>query len=233
MILEASNVTKRYGAQTILQSLSLQLDRGQSLALLGPSGSGKTTLLSLLGLLMAPSSGEIRLLGQLTGNLKDSDLSLLRNRHIGIVFQSAQLIGPLTVWENVLLPAHLAGKSEEKRSRAGELLESLRLSGRINHRPHQLSYGQKRRVALARALLMEPSLLLADEPTNDLDPLTAKKVTELLLDWTQRGGALVVATHDRELARSADRRFVIEEGRLVEAEPAKVAGKEREEVAAS
>ncbi|MCW2277680.1 ABC transporter ATP-binding protein [Heliophilum fasciatum] len=214
MIIEALEITKKYGRDTILSAVSLGIEAGQSIAVLGPSGSGKTTLLSLLGLLLEPSGGEIRLYDRTTQGLSDGELSNLRNQHFGFVFQSSQLIGSLTVGENVLVPARLAGKAQEKQKRSIEILEQLGLASRIHHLPHQLSFGQKRRVALARALILEPPLIFADEPTNDLDAAMAHQVTERLLALQHQGVALMVATHDRQLAEKLDRRFLIEQGKL-------------------
>ncbi|MTV48258.1 ATP-binding cassette domain-containing protein [Heliobacillus mobilis] len=214
MMIEAIDVTKRYGNETILSSISFEIKKGQSVAVLGPSGSGKTTLLSILGLLLEPCCGEILLYGQRMRGLSDTELSNLRNHHMGYVFQNSQLIGSLTVGDNVLLPARLAGKAREKQKQSREILEQFGLANRINHLPHQLSFGQKRRVALARALVMEPQLILADEPTNDLDEKMAQQVSHVLLGLKDQGVALIVATHDRQLAERMDRRVRIDQGKL-------------------
>ncbi|WP_243237144.1 ABC transporter ATP-binding protein [Heliobacterium chlorum] len=214
MMMEAIDVTKRFGKDTVLASVSFRLDKGQSMAVLGPSGSGKTTLLSLLGLLLTPSSGEILFQGQRIQGLSDRELSNLRNHQLGYVFPSSQLIGSLTVWDNILLPARLAGKTREKQKRSRELIEQLGLATRMDHLPHQLSFGQKRRAALARALVMEPQLILADEPTNDLDDNMAKEVSRVLQGAKARGISLIIATHDYPLAESMERRFRIDRGRL-------------------
>jgi putative ABC transport system ATP-binding protein len=182
--------------------------------IVGPSGSGKTTLLALLALLLEPTSGEIRVAGRNAGGLSDGERSRLRNTFYGFIFQSAQLVGSLSVLDNVLLPAFLAGKTREKRVVARELLDRLGLSARADFLPHQLSLGQKRRVALARALLLRPKVILADEPTNDLDARRASQVADFLLGLPADGYALVLVTHDRVLAERAGNRWEIHEGKL-------------------
>jgi putative ABC transport system ATP-binding protein len=214
ILLEAENVSRRYGAETILDNVSLQVRAGEVTTIVGPSGSGKTTLLALLALLLEPSSGTIRVAGRDAGKLSDAECSHLRNTFYGFVFQTAQLIGSLSVLDNVLLPALLAGKAREKRVVARELLDRLGLSARADFLPHQLSLGQKRRVALARALLLRPAVILADEPTNDLDARRAAQVADFLLGLPADGYALVLVTHDPQLAERAGNRWHIHEGKL-------------------
>ena len=212
--MEAENVSRSYGTETILENVNLQVRAGEVTTIVGPSGSGKTTLLALLALLLEPSSGQIRIGGQDAGKLSDAERSHLRNTFYGFIFQTAQLIGSLTVLDNVLLPAFLAGKTREKRNVARELLDRLGLSARADFLPHQLSLGQKRRVALARALLLRPPLILADEPTNDLDSRRAAQVADFLLSLPSDGYALVLVTHDQQLAERAGNRWQINEGKL-------------------
>jgi putative ABC transport system ATP-binding protein len=214
IILEAEHVSRRYGAETILDNVSLQVRAGEVTTIVGPSGSGKTTLLALLALLLEPSSGVIRVGGREVGKLSDAERSRLRNTFYGFIFQTAQLIGSLSVLDNVLLPALLAGKAREKRAVARELLDRLGLSARAEFLPHQLSLGQKRRVALARALLLRPAVILADEPTNDLDARRAAQVADFLLALPADGYALVLVTHDVQLAEHAGNRWQIQEGKL-------------------
>ena len=214
ILLEAENVSRSYGTETILENVNLQVRAGEVTTIVGPSGSGKTTLLALLALLLEPSSGQIRIGGQDAGKLSDAERSHLRNTFYGFIFQTAQLIGSLTVLDNVLLPAFLAGKTREKRNVARELLDRLGLSARADFLPHQLSLGQKRRVALARALLLRPPLILADEPTNDLDSRRAAQVADFLLSLPSDGYALVLVTHDQQLAERAGNRWQINEGKL-------------------
>ncbi len=214
ILLEAENVSRSYGTETILDNVSLQVRAGEVTTIVGPSGSGKTTLLALLALLLEPSSGVIRVAGRDAGGLSDAERSRLRNTYFGFIFQTAQLIGSLSVLDNVLLPAFLAGKTREKRAVARELLDRLGLGTRADFLPHQLSLGQKRRVALARALLLRPAVILADEPTNDLDTRRARQVADFLLGLPADGYALVLVTHDTELAERAGNRWLIHDGRL-------------------
>ena len=215
ILLEAKNVSRSYGTETILDNVSLQVRAGEVTTIVGPSGSGKTTLLALLALLLEPSSGQIHVAGRDAGNLSDTERSQLRNSFYGFVFQTAQLIGSLSVLDNVLLPALLAGKAREKRAVARELLDRLGLSARADFLPHQLSLGQKRRVALARALLLRPSVILADEPTNDLDARRAAQVADFLLGLPADGYAVVLVTHDHALAERTGNCWQIHEGKLV------------------
>lgn len=215
MLIEARNVTKTYGNDTILDKVSLGIAAGESLAVTGPSGSGKSTLMSMLGLLLQPTEGDLFFEGRKVTELSDDDRSRLRNRSYGFIFQNPQLIGSLSVLENVLVPARLARKRGQEKA-AGRALEVLGLSHRLRHLPHQLSIGQKRRVAIARALLLEPAVIFADEPTNDLDQELAVRIGEFLLELPRKGCALVLVTHDADLAIQADRAVHIEEGAVRE-----------------
>jgi ABC-type lipoprotein export system ATPase subunit len=215
MLIEAIGVTKRFENDTILNDISLGVAAGESLAVTGPSGSGKSTLMSMLGLLLQPTEGEVCFKGRRASELSDDDRSRLRNRSYGFIFQNPQLIGSLSVLDNVLVPARLARKRgmEEEAIRT---LESFGLKNRLRHLPHQLSIGQKRRVAIARALLLEPDVVFADEPTNDLDQELAARIGGFLLELPRKGCALVLVTHDAELAQKADRAVRIVEGRVRE-----------------
>jgi len=213
-VLEAEDVSRNYGTETILDRVSLQVRAGEVTTIVGPSGSGKTTLLALLALLLEPSSGKIRVAGRDAAGLSDAERSHLRNTFYGFIFQTAQLIGSLSVLDNVLLPAFLAGSAREHRVVARELLDRLGLSARADFLPHQLSLGQKRRVALARALLLRPAVILADEPTNDLDARRAAQVADFLLSLPADGYALLLVTHDPQLAERAGNRWQIHEGKL-------------------
>ena len=203
MLLQAVNVSRSFGSEEILRDLSFDVPLGESLAITGPSGSGKSTLMSLLGLLLEPTSGEIRFEGTNTKALSDEQRSRLRNRSFGFIFQNPQLIGSLSVLHNVLVPARLARKRGME-DEAIRLLTKLGLAHRLEHLPHQLSIGQKRRVAVARALLLQPAVVFADEPTNDLDAERAGELSELLLTLPKQGHALVLVTHDCALAGRAD-----------------------------
>jgi putative ABC transport system ATP-binding protein len=201
---------------TILHSLSLQIPHGQFVAIVGPSGSGKSTLLGLIAGLDAPSSGHV-LIDQVDITRLDEDsLARLRGEKIGFVFQFFHLIPSLTAYENVAVPMEIAG-SPNVRTRAERLLEEVGLTGRAHHYPSQLSGGEQQRVALARALANDPPIVLADEPTGNLDSANGRHIMELLRTIHKvRGTTLVLVTHDAELAAMADARLVLRDGRVVE-----------------
>jgi putative ABC transport system ATP-binding protein len=200
----------------ILKGIDLEIPRGQFAAIMGPSGSGKSTLLGLLAGLDTPTSGQVILDGEDITHLAEDDMALLRGRKIGFVFQSYHLISTLTAEENVLLPMELAGAEAGGRERARELLERVGLSGRSDHYPVQLSGGEQQRVALARAFALRPPILLADEPTGNLDSTTGSAVLELLLALNrEQGTTMVLVTHEPSLAESADRRIVLRDGLVV------------------
>ena len=200
----------------ILKGIDLEIPRGQFAAIMGPSGSGKSTLLGLLAGLDTPTSGQVILDGEDITNLGEDDMALLRGRKIGFVFQSYHLISTLTAEENVLLPMELAGAEAGGRERARELLERVGLGGRSDHYPVQLSGGEQQRVALARAFALRPPILLADEPTGNLDTATGSAVLELLLALNrEQGTTMVLVTHEQSLAESADRRIVLRDGLVV------------------
>jgi putative ABC transport system ATP-binding protein len=200
----------------ILKGIDLTIPRGQFAAIMGPSGSGKSTLLGLLAGLDTPTSGQVILDGEDITNLGEDDMALLRGRKIGFVFQSYHLIATLTAEENVLLPMELAGAEAGGRDRARELLERVGLGGRSDHYPVQLSGGEQQRVALARAFALRPPILLADEPTGNLDSATGSAVLELLLALNrEQGTTMVLVTHEQSLAESADRRIVLRDGLVV------------------
>jgi putative ABC transport system ATP-binding protein len=220
-ILELKSVSKWIDTGThrvnILQDIDLAVDRGEFLAVMGASGSGKSTLLGLLAGLDSPSRGSIRLDGEEIGGMGEDKLADLRGRKIGFVFQSYQLIPTLTAEENVLLPAELAGETGDGAvRRARELLETVGLADRLDHYPVQLSGGEQQRVALARAFIRKPPLLLADEPTGNLDSKNGQQVLDLLLTLNrQEGATLILVTHDRELAAHATRIVTLRDGRIV------------------
>src|SRR5438067_7807998 len=216
----ARQVTKRIDTAThtveILKGIDFEVEAGQFLAIMGASGSGKSTLLGLLAGLDSPTSGQILLDGAEITGLEEDELALLRGRKVGFVFQSYQLIPTLTAEENVLLPLDLAGGARDGRKRALELLESVGLLDRRDHYPVQLSGGEQQRVALARAFVMHPPILMADEPTGNLDTKNGRLVLDLLLHLNQREKAtLLLVTHDRELASFADRTITLRDGIIV------------------
>jgi putative ABC transport system ATP-binding protein len=200
----------------ILRGIDLEIPKGQFAAIMGPSGSGKSTLLGLLAGLDFPTSGQVLLDGQDITHLSEDEMALLRGRKIGFVFQSYHLIPTLTAEENVVLPMELVGGADDGRKRARELLERVGLKGRFDHYPVQLSGGEQQRVALARAFALRPPILLADEPTGNLDTATGKMVLELLLALNREQGAtMVLVTHEQTLAECADRRIVLRDGLVV------------------
>ena len=200
----------------ILKGIDLEIPRGQFAAIMGPSGSGKSTLLGLLAGLDSPTTGQIFLDGEEITSLDEDHMALLRGRKIGFVFQSYHLVPTLTAEENVLLPMELAGNGAGGRSRARELLERVGLGARRDHYPVQLSGGEQQRVALARAFALRPPILLADEPTGNLDTATGRLVLDLLLAMNREQGAtMVLVTHEETIAACADRRIILRDGLVV------------------
>ena len=220
-ILELRSITKSIdtGAHRvdILRGIELSIDRGEFVAIMGASGSGKSTLLGLLAGLDSPTTGDILLDGDIISRLPEDSLAAIRGRKIGFVFQSYQLIPTLTAEENVLLPAELAGESSAScLDRARHLLDTVGLAERRDHYPVQLSGGEQQRVALARAFMRKPPLLLADEPTGNLDSTNGRQILELLLSLNRAEGAtLVLVTHDHELASHATRIITLKDGLVV------------------
>ena len=220
--LSVENVTKDFPTRgeplQVLRGVSLQLSAGENAAVVGPSGSGKSTLLNVVGALDVPTSGRVVLDGEDPALLGERDLAAFRNRKIGFVFQDHHLLPQCSVLENVLVPTVAAGPTPpEAIERGWHLLDRVGLSQRLDHRPAELSGGERQRVALARALIRKPALLLADEPTGNLDRTTAAAVAELLLALQeQEGMMLVVVTHSPALAGRMSRQFELDEGELKE-----------------
>ncbi len=220
-VLSLRDVTRTIDTGThrveILRGISFDVARGEFVAIMGASGSGKSTLLGLVAGLDTPTSGSIRIEGEEISRLDEDALAVLRGRKIGFVFQSYQLIPTLTAEENVLLPAELAGEDlAAAQRRARELLKTVGLEERLDHYPVQLSGGEQQRVALARAFIRKPPLLLADEPTGNLDSVNGRHVLELLLSLNRSEGAtLVLVTHDRELASHATRIITLRDGQIL------------------
>lgn len=220
-MLTLHHVTKTYGKGHLqvdaLRDVELQVDTGEFVAVIGPSGSGKTTLMNILGCLDDPTQGEYLLDGVPVGRLSSREKAVLRNREIGFVFQSFNLVSSLTAQENVELPLVFRGMEGEKRREFSRLaLEQVGLSRRAHHRPWELSGGQQQRVAIARAIAAHPPLILADEPTGNLDPPSGQQVMELLRRMNQNGHTIVLITHDAQVAAMAGRRLRMEEGQLQE-----------------
>ena len=222
VILRVSNLTHKVDLEsitlTILQGVNLEINQGDSVAIVGRSGSGKTTLLGLLAGLDTPSEGSIELDGANISALSEDERAALRAQRVGFVFQSFQLLPALTALENVMLPLELAGRQNAE-ARARELLQRVGLGERLTHTPRQLSGGEQQRVAIARAFACEPAILFADEPTGNLDNRTGKDVSDLLMALNrEQGTTLVMVTHDEQLAARCGRQFHIEGGVLSEPE---------------
>ncbi len=204
--LRIENLGKSYGDDAVLENVSFTVGPGESIAFVSPSGSGKSTLLSMVGLLLSSTTGTVLVDDRDSDAMDDKELAALRRETFGFVFQHTQLVGSLRAVTNVMVPANFAGRrSFDARARAEQLLGHLGLSDRLMHFPYQLSVGQKRRVATARALLLDPPIIIADEPTNDLDESSAQSVADTLFERVEQGGTLLFATHDKELAGRADR----------------------------
>ena len=220
-VLALEGVTKSYGAEVVtevLKGIDLRLDRGEFAALVGPSGSGKSTLLNLLGLLDRPTKGRIVVAGEDTATLDDAGLTRLRGRTLGFVFQFHHLLPGLSAAENVMMPMIAAeGRtSREMLPRAGELLERVGLGEKVHARPNALSGGQQQRVAIARALALGPPLVLADEPTGNLDTGTADQIFRVMREFNEElGVAFLIVTHDPRLAKRCDRTIELVDGRVV------------------
>ena len=216
---KATDLHKRYrmGEQTIaaLDGVSLEVARGEFVAVMGPSGSGKSTLLYLLGLLDTPDSGTVAIEGNETTGLDDDALTALRRQRLGFLFQTFELIPNLSASENILLPAEIAGGREAATARLAVLARQLGIEERLGHRPRQLSGGQRQRVGLARALINEPAVVLADEPTGNLDSKTGGEVLSLLRRGVdEHGWTVIMVTHDPQAAQTADRIVFLRDGRV-------------------
>jgi len=219
-MIELVRVTRQFDGKrrvVALDDVSLAIGAGELVSLVGPSGSGKSTLLNLVGGLDRPTSGEVRVDGRALGGLTDDELTRVRREKIGFIFQFFNLLPSLTCLENVALPLHLGGQPRRQaRERASQLLDMVGLGGRIEHLPDELSGGERQRVAIARALAASPPVLLADEPTGNLDTRTGAEILELVRDLHERLGATVlVVTHDPAVAGSCRRTITLRDGRLV------------------
>jgi ABC-type lipoprotein export system ATPase subunit len=220
-MIELDRVTKQFAGKrhvTALQDLSLAIARGEMVSIVGPSGSGKSTLLNLVGGLDRPSSGDVRVDGQALQGLSDDDLTRVRRDKIGFIFQFFNLLPTLTCLENVGLPLHLRGWPRARvTERARELLGMVQLGHRLDHLPDELSGGERQRVAIARALSIYPPILLADEPTGNLDTRTGQEILSLIRDLHARlGSTVVIVTHDMTVAESCSRTITLRDGRVVE-----------------
>jgi putative ABC transport system ATP-binding protein len=199
-----------------LDGISLEVDRGDYVAVMGPSGSGKSTLMNIVGCLDTPSSGSYQLNGREIAHMQDDELAAIRNREIGFVFQTFNLLARADALRNVELPLVYSGLSRaEREERARRALEAVGLGDRQHHRPNEMSGGQRQRVAIARALVNEPSILLADEPTGNLDSSTGEEIMGLIAELNQRGHTILLVTHEEELARKAARVIRLRDGLIV------------------
>jgi len=220
-MIELDRVRKQFDGRrqvTALDDVSLSIPKGEIVSIIGPSGSGKSTLLNLIGGLDRPSSGEVRIAGKTLGGLSDDELTKVRRDTIGFIFQFFNLLPTLTAIENVGLPLHLRGWSRRKvQDRAGELLQLVQLGHRLEHLPEEMSGGERQRVAIARALSIYPPVLLADEPTGNLDTNTGAEILTLVRDLHGRlGTTIVIVTHDLKVAETCDRTITLRDGRIVE-----------------
>lgn len=220
VVINLQNIKKEYKTLDIvtpvLNGISLQIKKGDFYAITGPSGSGKSTLMNIIGLLDSPSDGIYEVNGQNTNGLTEDELAALRSKEIGFVFQSFNLLPKLTTLENVVLPGIYAQmKKNERENKAKELLKKLGLENRLNNRPNQLSGGQQQRVAIARALMNDPAIILADEPTGNLDTKSGDDVMEILKELSKQGKTIVLITHEANIASKAKKIIKIKDGEIV------------------
>lgn len=215
-MIDIKGITKSFGPLQVLKGIDLHIDKGEVVSIVGPSGAGKTTLLQIIGTLDKPDSGEIIIDGTDVRKLSSKKLSEFRNRRIGFVFQFHQLLPEFTALENIMIPAFIAGTSRgEAKARAMELLDFMGLSDRAGHKPNELSGGEKQRVAVARALVNRPAVILADEPSGSLDSRNKEELHRLFFDLRDKTGqTFVIVTHDESLARITDRTIAMKDGML-------------------
>lgn len=217
-MIQTEGITKSFGSLQVLKGIDLVIDKGEVVAIVGPSGAGKTTLLQIIGTLDTPDSGRLLINGTEIGRLNEKELAAFRNRNIGFVFQFHQLLPEFTALENVMIPALIAReKAWEAEKRAKEMLDFLQLSDRMSHKPAELSGGEKQRVAVARALINRPAVILADEPSGSLDTKNKEELHALFFDLRdQMGQTFVIVTHDEQLAADTDRVIHIRDGVVME-----------------
>lgn len=216
-MIQATNIYKSYGSLNVLKGVSVHIKKGEIISIVGPSGAGKTTLLHILGTLDKADKGSLEINNTIISSLNDNKLAEFRNKNIGFVFQFHHLLPEFTAIENVCIPAYIAGITTNKaKEKAKELLSFLGLENRIDHKPNELSGGEQQRVAVARALINEPAIVLADEPSGNLDSKTAKELHDLFFTLRNKfNQTFVIVTHNEELANMADRKFVMRDGNII------------------
>ena len=219
-MIDIKNITKSFGSLQVLKGIDLHIDKGEVVSIVGPSGAGKTTLLQIIGTLDRPDSGSVCVDGIDTSQLSTKKLSDFRNQHLGFVFQFHQLLPEFTALENIMIPAYIAGVSRKQaRRRAEELLDFMNLGDRASHKPNELSGGEKQRVAVARALVNNPAVILADEPSGSLDTKNKEELHQLFFDLRDKfNQTFVIVTHDESLAAKADRTLRMSDGMIVSGE---------------
>lgn len=215
-MIEIKNIHKSFGSLEVLKGVNLTVEKGEIVSIIGKSGAGKTTLLQIIGTLDKPNDGQVIINGKDVSHLNDNELAKFRNKHIGFIFQFHQLLPEFTALENVMMPALIANISEkEAEKRAIELLTDLGMSERLTHKPNQLSGGEKQRVAAARAMMMSPDVILADEPSGSLDESNKRELHKLLLQMREQyGQTIIIVTHDKELAEISNRIIEIKDGKI-------------------
>lgn len=220
-MIDIKNITKRFGSLEVLKGIDLHIDKGEVVSIVGPSGAGKTTLLQIIGTLDKPDTGSVCVDNIDTTTLSQKALSDFRNKHLGFVFQFHQLLPEFTAIENIMIPAYIAGTSRKAaKVRATELLQFMGLTDRANHKPSQLSGGEKQRIAVARALVNSPAVILADEPSGSLDTKNKEELHQLFFDLRDKfGQTFVIVTHDEQLATLTDRTIHMKDGLLVTEPP--------------
>ena len=215
-MIDIKNITKSFGSLQVLKGIDLHIDKGEVVSIVGPSGAGKTTLLQIIGTLDKPDTGSVCVDGIDATTLSQNALADFRNRHLGFVFQFHQLLPEFTAIENIMIPAYIAGTSNKAaKERAKELLQFMGLTDRANHKPNELSGGEKQRVAVARALVNSPAVILADEPSGSLDTKNKEELHQLFFDLRDKfGQTFVIVTHDEQLATITDRTIHMRDGLL-------------------